>query len=84
MITVRGEIGPARGIDGQADRRSVLSGGGALVVGGVMLAACSPTVRVEAPERPIEINLNVNITQEVRVRIDRDLESLFEENDDIF
>ena len=50
----------------------------------VLLAACEPTVRVEAPERPIEINLNVRIEQEVLIRIDRQLESVFTENDDIF
>lgn len=47
-------------------------------------AACSPTVRVEAPDKPIEINLNVRIEQEVRIRIDRELEQAFEENDEIF
>lgn len=50
----------------------------------VLLAACEPTVRVEAPDRPIEINLNVRIEQEVLIRIDRQLESVFTENDHIF
>ena len=48
------------------------------------LAACNPTVRVEAPSEPIEINLNVRIEQEVRIKIDRELDELFEEEDDIF
>ena len=48
------------------------------------LAACNPTVRLEAPAEPIEINLNVRIEQEVRIRIDRELDTLFEEEDDIF
>jgi hypothetical protein len=48
------------------------------------VAACSPTVKVQAPDKPIEINLNVRIEQEVRVKIDRELESAFQENDDIF
>ncbi len=61
-------------------RRPVLAG----LAGAVVLAACSPTVRVEPPDRPIEINLNVRIEQEVRVRIERDLENLFEENDELF
>jgi len=61
-----------------ARRAMMLSGTAAL------LTACSPTVRVEAPAEPIEINLNVRITQEVRIRIDRELEEVFEENDDIF
>ena len=50
----------------------------------ILLAACEPTVRVEAPERPIEINLNVRIEQEVLIRIDRQLENVFTENDEIF
>lgn len=49
-----------------------------------LVVACSPVVRVEAPDKPIEINLNVQIDQEVRVRIDRDLEQVFENNPDIF
>ena len=47
-------------------------------------AGCEPTVRVEAPERPIEINLNVRIEQEVRIMIDRELEDAFTDNPDIF
>lgn len=53
-----------------------------LALGGA--AACTPTVRVEPPDEPIEINLNVRIEQEVRVKIDRDLEEAFAENSDIF
>ena len=54
----------------------------ALVV--VVLGACSPTVRVEAPEEPIEINVNLRIEQDVRIRIDRELEEVIEGNEDIF
>ncbi|GAB5387444.1 MAG: hypothetical protein Alpg2KO_04120 [Alphaproteobacteria bacterium] len=48
------------------------------------LMACNPTVKVEAPTEPITINLNVKIEQEVRVKIDREVEELFEDNPDIF
>jgi hypothetical protein len=48
------------------------------------VAACQPTVRVEAPDRPIEINLNVRIEQEVRVRVERDLEQVFREDPELF
>ncbi len=49
------------------------------------LAACSPTVKVEAPDKPIVINLNVNITQEVRVKVDKDLEKdVFSKNSKLF
>lgn len=48
------------------------------------LAACQPTVRLEAPERPIEINLNVRIDQDVRVRVDRDADRAIRENPALF
>ena len=47
-------------------------------------AACTPTVQLAAPDKPITINLNVKIDQEVRVRIDRDLEELIAQNPDLF
>jgi hypothetical protein len=48
------------------------------------LAACTPTVALEAPKEPITINLNVKIEHEIRVKVDQDLEDLFDEDDDIF
>ncbi len=48
------------------------------------LAACSPKVQVEVPKEPITINLNVKIEHEIRVKVDQDLENLFDEDDDIF
>ncbi|MGM0422114.1 MAG: YnbE family lipoprotein [Pseudomonadota bacterium] len=51
---------------------------------GFLSAACTPTVQVQAPDKPIEINLNVKIEQEVRVRVERDLENLFEEDPELF
>jgi hypothetical protein len=50
----------------------------------VALAACSPKVQVQAPTEPITINLNVKIEHEIRVQVDRDLENLFDEDEDIF
>jgi hypothetical protein len=48
------------------------------------LAACSPKVQVQAPKEPITINLNVKIEHEIRVKVDQDLETLFDEDEDIF
>jgi len=48
------------------------------------LAACSPKIQIEAPKEPITINLNVKIEHEIRVKVDEDLEDLFDEDDDIF
>jgi len=46
--------------------------------------ACTPTVQMAAPKEPIEINLNVKIEHEIRVKVDRELEDLFEEDSEIF
>lgn len=48
-----------------------------------LAAACIP-VQIQAPDRPIEINLNVNIRQEVIVRLERDAEELLQQNQDLF
>ena len=50
----------------------------------VFAAACNPTVTLEAPKEPIEINLNVKIQHDIRVQVDKELEGLFEEDSDIF
>ncbi len=45
------------------------------------LASC---VTVKTPEKPIEINLNVKIEQEVLVRLQRDVDTLIKNNPDTF
>ena len=45
------------------------------------LAACQPTVKVEAPDKPITINLNVKIEQEVRVKVEKDVEDLLDDKE---
>lgn len=52
-------------------------------VAAVLLAGCT-TVRLEGGDKPIEVNLNVKIDQEVRVKLDREIEDLISENPDIF
>ena len=56
---------------------------GLLIALPAVLCACA-TVKVEPPDEPIVINLNVKIDQEVRVRLDEDVEELIEQNPDIF
>jgi hypothetical protein len=48
------------------------------------LSACQPTVKVEAPDKPIVINLNVKIEQEVRIKVDREVDQLLQTQPDIF
>lgn len=49
----------------------------------VLAAGCIP-VQIQAPAEPIEINLNVNIRQEVIVRLEHDAQELLEQNSDLF
>jgi hypothetical protein len=50
----------------------------------LLLVACTPTVQVKAPEEPITINLNVKIEHEIRVKVDKELDSLFAEDSELF
>ena len=50
----------------------------------LLVMSCTPTIRVEAPSQPIEINLNVKIEHEIKIKVDRDLDELFEDEADIF
>ena len=49
------------------------------LAGGVVLMAMLPgCIQVSSPEKPIEINLNINIRQEVVVRLTEDVRELRE------
>ena len=56
----------------------------ALIACAVLMTACAPTVKVEAPEKPIEINMNVKIEHEIRVKVEQDVEQLLESKPDLF
>jgi len=43
------------------------------------MAACTPTVRMEAPKEPITVNLNVKIQHEIYVKVDEEVDELFGE-----
>ena len=58
-----------------------VSVGTAAVVLAVSLGGC---VQVSAPDKPIEINLNINIRQEVVVRLQQDVRELIEKNPGVF
>lgn len=49
----------------------------------IFTAGCIP-VQIQAPDEPIEINLNVNIRQEVIVRLERDAAELLDQNAELF
>ena len=47
------------------------------------VSACTPQVEISAKE-PININLNVKIEHEIRVKVDKELDSVFSENKGLF
>ncbi|UHQ57072.1 YnbE family lipoprotein [Microbulbifer sp. YPW16] len=55
-----------------------------LFAAALIAAGCTPTVAVQAPSEPITVNLNVKIEHEIRVKVDRELENLFEDEEGIF
>ena len=48
------------------------------------ISGCQPTVKVEAPDKPIVINMNIKIEQEVRVKIEQQAQEDIAKNPDIF
>jgi hypothetical protein len=66
-----------------ASRKGMERIGKALLVIAVA-AGTAGCVSVAAPERPIEINLNITIRQEVVVRLQRDAQELIQNNPGVF
>jgi len=48
------------------------------------LAGCSPSVRLEAPDKPIEITMNVKIEYEIRLKVEKDVDELITSNKGLF
>jgi len=55
-----------------------------LIVISAILGGCAPTVKVEAPDKPITINLNVKIEHEIRIKVDRELDQLISQEKGLF
>lgn len=74
------KIGNQREIDGPLTMTKIISISALLI----LLAACAPTVKVEAPEKPITINLNVKVEHEIRVKVEKDLDQLISSDSELF
>ncbi len=61
------------------NRRALTGYGSAICLG--LLAGC---IQVRAPDKPIEINLNVKVQQEVVVRLQQDAKDLIQNNPELF
>ena len=47
----------------------------------ITLSGCTPKVEVALSEKPIVINLNINIKHEISVKADREINELFNDKD---
>ncbi len=55
-----------------------------LMLGGLAIGALGGCIQVRAPDKPIEINLNVKVQQEVVVRLQQDAKDLIQNNPELF
>jgi hypothetical protein len=69
-------------VNGKQTTGEVMKRLGMLVVLMVLVSACTPTVKVEAPDKPIEINMNINIKHEILIKVEKQVEELLD--DDMF
>ena len=44
------------------------------------LQGCAPTVKIEPPDKPIVINLNVKIEHEIKIKVDKELDQLLSDD----
>lgn len=51
---------------------------------GLAAAALNGCITVKAPDKPIDINLNVNISQQVVVRLASDVQQMIQQNPQAF
>ncbi len=61
--------------------KMVLAPYGVLMFAIAMLPGC---IQIAAPDKPIEINLNVNVKQEVVVRLQKDADDFIANNPELF
>jgi hypothetical protein len=48
------------------------------------LIACTPRIALDAPKDPITINLNVKIDHEIRLKVEKDVDSLVTTDSKLF
>ena len=65
---------------GFSDARQAVMKKAALLI----ILASSGCINIKAPDKPIEINLNVNIKQEVIVKLQKDADDFITSNPELF
>ena len=55
-----------------------------LFTGLLLISACSPTVKLEAPREPIRIEANITIKHEIRIIVEKEVQEMFEDDEGLF
>ena len=50
----------------------------------LLMTACTPTVKIEAPKEPITINLNIKLDADIYVKLEEQAKKDIESNPDVF
>lgn len=50
----------------------------------MLLNGCVPRIEIATPKEPITINMNVKIEHEIRIKVDKDVESLLKNQSGLF
>ncbi len=50
----------------------------------LLSSACTPTVQLAMPSEPININLNVKIEHSIYIKVDKELDNIFDESSGLF
>jgi hypothetical protein len=68
----------------QKSERTPILGRMTRVIIGLCAVGLAGCVNVSAPDKPIEINLNIKVTQDVVVRLDGEAKQVIQQNPGIF
>ena len=49
-----------------------------IIVTMLLISGCTPTIQVATSDKPIEVNLNVKIEHEIKIKVDKEIEQLFD------
>lgn len=82
-VTLLGSTGLQRQGQGSG-RRAASAGFDVLAMAGLLAGTLSGCVNVAAPDKPIVVELNINIRHEVVYRLDGEAAKTIEDNRDIF
>ncbi len=65
-------------------KHSAVRGIAPAIIGMLSVGSLGGCIQVRAPDKPIEINLNVKVQQEVVVRLQQDAKDLIQNNPELF